>query len=340
MHPASFPFQPATALAPMEGLTSPAIRNLIAKRGGLGLVCTEFIRVYQRPRPAHLRSAIQRPPGVALSVQLMGNDAPYMAEATRLLADAGVDVVDINLGCPTKRAVRGNVGAALLRDHDLLRRVLEAMRNATPGLMSAKLRAGFERLDEALKLGGIIESCGVDYLVVHPRRRSDMYRGVADWRIVSSLKGSVGVPVVGNGDAWYAADALRLRAESGCDAVMIGRPALRNPWIFEQMSQMRAGIPTTRPTGADLVAYLEELIEVFEQTLSPHRRLGALKEHVSYLGRAVPDGGTFAKRAVRLESTAGILGLARDHLRDLSSADLDLAAWSQHALQPSPCAER
>ncbi len=334
----SFPFRPATALAPLEGLTSPAIRNLIARRGGVGLVCTEFVRVYQRPRSAQLLSALQPPPGVALSVQLMGNDATYMAEATRLLAEAGADVVDINLGCPTKRAVRGNVGAGLLRNHDLLRRVLEAMRNATAGLVSAKLRAGFERLDEAFALGAIIEASGLDYLVVHPRCRADMYQGVADWRIVSALKRTLSIPVIGNGDTWYAAEALRLRAESACDGVMIGRPALRNPWIFRQLAQLEVGEPPVVPTGADLLAHLEELAGVFDETLPHHRRLGALKEHVRYLGRAVPDGASFIRRAIQLDTTAGILEFAAGYLAGLSSTDLDLAPAARHGLERVPAA--
>jgi tRNA-dihydrouridine synthase B len=336
MSPSPFPFRPATALAPLEGLTSPPIRDLIARRGGVGLVCTEFVRVYQRPRAAQLHAAVRRPSGVALSVQLMGNDVTYMAEATRLLAASGADVVDINLGCPTKRAVRGNVGAGLLRNHDLLRRVLEGMRNATTGLLSAKLRAGFERLDEAFALGALIEAAGVDYLVVHPRRRVDLYHGVADWRIVGELKRTLRIPVIGNGDTWYAADAVRLRAQSGCDGVMVGRPALRNPWIFRQLAQLRCGEPPTLPTGADLVAHLEELVDVFAATLPAHRRLGALKEHVRYLGRAVPDGATFTRSAVRLGSTLDILELARRSIGGLSATDLDLAPVAQHGLERVP----
>jgi len=338
MSESSFPFDPPVALAPMEGLTSAPIRDLFAYRGGLGLVCTEFVRIYQRPTAAQLARALRRSPAVALSVQLMGNDAEHMAAATRWLADAGVDVVDVNLGCPTRRAVRGGVGAALLRDHSALRRVLEAMRKATTGLLSAKLRAGFDRLDEACTLGSMVADCGADYLVVHPRRGVDMYQGVADWRIVKELTRTLRIPIVGNGDIWYAQDALRLRAETGCDAVMIGRPALRNPWIFRQLAELAANQTPFSPTGEDLLGHLDELVAVFSATLPEHRRLGALKEHVRYLSRAVPDGGAFTRAAVRLDSTAAVLELAERCLGHRSPSELDLEAAAGHGLERVPAA--
>ena len=338
MSESSFPFDPPVAFAPMEGLTNTPIRDLFARRGGLGLVCTEFVRIYQRPAAAQLAKALQRSPGVALSVQLMGNDAEHMATATRWLASAGADVVDINLGCPTNRAVRGGVGAGLLRDHSTLRRVLDAMRRATTGLLSAKLRAGFDHLDEACTLGDIVAECGADYLVVHPRRRVDMYQGVADWRIVKELTRALRIPVLGNGDIWYARDAIRLRAQTGCDALMIGRPALRNPWIFRQLAQLAANQTPFSPTGKDVLGHLDELVAIFSATLPEHRRLGALKEHVRYLGRAVPDGGAFGRAAVRLDSTAAILELAERCLARRASGELDLEASAGHGLERVPAA--
>ncbi len=336
MSTSDFPFQPAVALAPLEGLTSPPLRDLLARRGGIGVVCTEFVRVYQSPSVTRLREAIRRSPGIPLSVQLMGNDVTHMADATRLLASAGADVIDINLGCPTRRAVRGNVGAGLLRNLELLRRVLDAMRRSTAGLLSAKLRAGFERLEEACALGHVVEAAGVDYLVVHPRRRIDLYRGVADWRIVAELKRALRIPVIGNGDLWYAADAIRLRQQSGCDGVMIGRPALRNPWIFQQLAALRAGTSPATPSGADLVSHLEALVELFATTLPPHRRVGALKEHLRYLGRAIRDNGAFAHVALRLATTQEIVTLAQRQLALRSGVELDLAATPDQPLERTP----
>ncbi len=198
---APFPFQPPFVLAPMEGVTSQPVRGLLAGYGPLGLVCTEFVRVSgERVSRRHLERQVQKAPGVALSVQLMGNDAGLMAEAAGVMAAAGADVVDVNLGCPSKTAARKGVGAALLKDPRELASLLTTLRAAVPGLFSAKLRAGFDSADSALENARAVERSGADFLAVHPRRRVDFYRGVADWRIIALLRRELSIPVVGNGD--------------------------------------------------------------------------------------------------------------------------------------------
>ena len=218
----------------MEGVGHPDFRHLMAERGGIGMVCTEFVRISRAPLSVRaVRREVVRSPGVPLCVQVMGNEADKMADAAAVVMDAGADAVDLNLGCPAPRVVRHGVGSAMLRDPALLRDVVGAMRSAVRGPLSAKIRAGFDDASDVHRNAGILVDCGVDWITVHPRRRSDHYRGVADWRIIASLVRSFDVPVVGNGDAWSARDALRMMEETGCVAVMIGRPALRNPWIFQ-----------------------------------------------------------------------------------------------------------
>ena len=237
-------------IAPMEGVGHPEFRLLMAERGGLGIVCTEFVRISRAPlAPKSLRKAVIKCPGVPLSVQVMGNEVEKMAEAAEVMAHSRADVVDINLGCPAPRVVRHGVGAAMLKDPELLHRVLSAMRARGPGLLSAKIRAGFDDRTRVLEIAEAVQAAGADFLVVHPRRRADFYEGVADWRIIELLSRSLRIPVVGNGDCWYAADARRMRQETGCVAVMIGRPALRNPWIFEQIADLEAGRAPRRRSG-------------------------------------------------------------------------------------------
>ena len=173
----------------------------------------------------------------------MGNDAALMAEAAGWMAQLGADVVDTRL--PRCGGATGRrLGDAAGRRPAVTG--VNAMREAVPGMLSAKIRAGFDRADPFLTIGRAIEETGVDYLVVHPRKRSDFYQGVADWRIVRALKQELSIPVVGNGDIWYADDAFRIREETGCDAVMLGCPA-RNPWIFQQI-ESRLG-QTRLPRG-------------------------------------------------------------------------------------------
>lgn len=320
----------------MEGLTTPGLRSLFATRGPLGLVCTEFVRIHPRTPLDRVGAAVVRTSGVPLSVQLMGADPDALAEATRAVTAAGADVVDLNVGCPTRRAVRGGVGSALLRDPRRLGRVVGAMRDATSGPLSAKIRAGFDTAANVLELGRLLVGSGVDFLTVHPRRQVDRFGGAADWRIIELVARELPVPVVGNGDLWYAADAVRMRRETGCAAVMIGRPALRNPWIFRQIAELDRGVAPYRPRGADLVRHLADLCALFEraaETTAP-RPLGALKEHLGYLGRALPDGGAFRQRALRLESSEAVLDLAERELGHLGFEALDLETERRSSLEP------
>jgi len=323
-----------TMLAPMEGITRPELRAVMAARGGIGVVCTEFVRISRAPlSPDAVARHVVRTEGALLSVQVMGNDADKMAEAAGIVSAAGAHIVDVNLGCPMPRAVRKGVGAAMLRDLGLLGRVLRAMRSATPVTLSAKIRAGFDGSEDPLAIARAVEDAGVDFLVVHPRRRCDFYAGVADWRVIQRIKETVSIPVVGNGDVWYAADALRMQRETGCDAVMLGRPALRNPWIFEQIADLRAGRVPICPAGEDLLGWVRDRAHAY--AAQGTRSLGPLKELVRYLGRAVDDGGDFKTMALRAGTVGELMTIAEAQLSDLGPDRLDLDAHGTLRLERS-----
>lgn len=325
--PVRLPGSPPTFLAPMEGVTHPILREMIAARGGVGVVCTEFVRVTAQPLTRKtLHKHIVRPSRGLLSVQVMGNHIEQMAEATKLVTDFGADVVDINLGCPAPRAVRKGVGSALLKDLGLLARVLERMRSSTCLPLSAKIRAGFDDASSALSVARVVEKCGADFITVHPRRRIDFYQGTADWRIIALLVKELGIPVVGNGDIWYAADALRMERETGCCAVMLGRPALRNPFIFGQIAALRQGVSPLHPDGAALLAHLRELAQALLSGYSPLASLGMLKEQLRYVARAVSDGGSFGREILRLTTVGEVLDYAERTLSPLDGEQLDLQA--------------
>ncbi len=331
---ARWPFGEPTMLAPMEGVTHPVFRALTAERGGVGVVCTEFVRISRSPLSVRaLEREVVKVPGVPLSVQVMGNDAEKMAEAAGVVAAAGADVVDINLGCPMPRVVKKGVGAAMLKDPALLYDVLSKMRAQVPGLLSAKIRAGFDDADDVVAIAQVVEEAGADFIVVHPRRRADFYSGVADWRIVRTLKSELSIPVVGNGDVWYAADAVRMQEETGCDAVMIGRPALRNPWIFQQVRDLNRGVTPFRPSGADL---FEHLLDVRVRYETIYRKtVGKMKELIRYVGRALDDERAFSKEALRAETLDDIMAIAERHLSPLPPEALDLDAYGSLKLERS-----
>jgi len=332
------PFDPPFVLAPMEGITTASVRALLASYGPLGLVCTEFVRVAgESVSKRHLARQVAKAKGVALSVQIMGNDVELMAEAAGVMALAGADVVDVNLGCPSKTAARKGVGAALLKDRAALGRLLGAMRAAVPGLFSAKLRAGFELSDDALDNARVVEQSNADFLAVHPRRRVDYFTGTADWRIISLLRQKLSIPVIGNGDVWYAADALRMLEETRCDGVMLGRPALRNPWIFRQISDLRAGRTPFAPSGADVTGHLERLHGAMATGFDgpPERLAGPLKEHLGFLCRSLPERADVSRSLLRLSTPGLLLEAAAEIFTPLEPEQLDLEARGRHALERS-----
>jgi tRNA-dihydrouridine synthase len=224
--------------------------------------------------------------------------------------------------------VRKGVGAALLKQPELLAQLLRSMRRAVPGLLSAKLRAGFDSTNDALRNARLVEECGLDYLTIHPRRRVDHYRGTADWRIVALVRRELAIPIVGNGDIWYAQSALRMFEQTRCDAVMLGRPALRNPWIFRQLSELLAGREPFRPSGSDLAGHLRRLALALgsragDASCSP---LGPLKEQLSYLCRGLPDSAAVQRRLQRLPTLELLLEAADETFCALPAEVLDLAA--------------
>jgi len=335
--PVRTPWLTPSILAPLEGVGHPAWRALAAEPGGVGLVCTEFVSIGGAPfNPASLAREVVKVPGIPLSVQLLGQDPDRLAAAAGIVAGAGADVVDLNLGCPARGVVGRGAGAALLRDPERLEALVRQVRAAVPGCLSAKMRAGFDGSDRAVEIAERLQAAGIDFLTVHPRRRADFYTGVADWRLVRLLASRLRIPVVGNGDCWYARDALRLQAATGCAAVMLGRSAIRNPWIFAQIAALRAGTPPPAPGGADLAAYLHRVVARYRAALGNERLVtGKVKELVRYLGRAVRDGGAFRLAALRSGGADEILGCADHRLASLGVADLDLDAEGADRLEQS-----
>lgn len=325
----------------MEGVSSPLSRELLQSYAPIGLVCTPFIRITdQRPSVEFLRSQVRRERVANLSMQLLGNNADQLAFAARVLDDEGVGFVDLNFGCPSKQVMKKGVGAAMLSQRETIGDIVSRVRTSVTGRLSVKIRGGVDHLDETLEIATTIQDAGADYLVLHPRSGRQGYEGIADWRWIRRATSALRIPVVGNGDCWYAADAVRLMNWSGCDAVMIGRPCLRNPWIFRQIDELIRGELPMLPTGRDVLAHLGKLAALFEAELGPDRgrAAGALKEHAKYLLRAVPPTArvTLSLAALRatscselLRALAAIEGVESLDLGAQSSARLECSALAQ-----------
>jgi tRNA-dihydrouridine synthase B len=237
----SVTISPATVLAPMAGVTDTVFRRFIRNLGGCGLIMTEFtsadgvLRAKDQKAKRYLHFYEDEHP---ISAQLFGSDPQVMADAARIVEDLGFDLVDLNLGCPAKKVVKCNGGSGLLRDLPRIGGIFDAVRAAVKIPFTVKFRAGWN--DEEIvcvELAKIAEDCGLCAVALHARTREQGYSGNARWEWIAAVKDAVRIPVIGNGDIRSPEDACAMVAATGCDAVMIGRTAPANPWIFRQIQQ-------------------------------------------------------------------------------------------------------
>jgi len=227
----------------MAGVTDTVFRRFIKNLGGCGLIMTEFTSADgvlrdQRVRGRYLHFYEDEHP---ISAQLFGSDPKVLSDAARLVQDLGFDLIDLNLGCPAKKVVKCNGGSGLLRDLPLIRKIFESVRAAVKIPFTVKFRAGWND-DEivCVDLARLAEDCGLCAVALHARTREQGYSGNARWEWIASVKRAVKIPVIGNGDIRSPEDACAMVAQTGCDAVMIGRMAPANPWIFRQIEQYRS----------------------------------------------------------------------------------------------------
>ncbi len=234
------PFPSKAFLAPMAGVSDPALR-LLCKELGAGLVVTEFTNIHAIvAKEAQLNdisqfiefSAKERP----LSVQLFGSDLQALEKAVKIVSPH-FDIIDYNMGCPAPHVTEQMACSALLQHPDLTRQIFRTMVKATDKPVTVKIRAGVNTADKFREIAKIAEEEGVSMIAFHPRTVKQGYSGKSDWNLIKELKGLVKIPVVGNGDIETPEDAKRMLDETGCDYVMLGRTAMKNPFIFKQINQ-------------------------------------------------------------------------------------------------------
>src|SRR6516165_5262049 len=250
---------PATVLAPMAGVTDTVFRRFIRNLGGCGLIMTEFTSSHGVSAALHARKPTKtlkylafEPEEHPISAQLFGSDPAVMADAARVCEDLGFDVLDINFGCPVSKVVKCNGGSGLLRDLPLVERILREVRRAIRIPFTLKYRAGWNDHElVTVRMAKLAENCGLQAIALHPRTREQGYSGRADWSRIAEVKAAVKIPVIGNGDVTRPEEAVRMVRETRCDAVMIGRAASSNPWIFRQIQQFLATGSYDQPTESD-----------------------------------------------------------------------------------------
>jgi nifR3 family TIM-barrel protein len=291
--------RPATVLAPMAGVTDTIFRRMIRGLGGCGLIMTEFTSAegVSRKISRTLQYLYFQPDERPITAQLFGANARSMAAAAAAVENLGFDVVDINLGCPAKKVVKCG-GSGLLRDLRELEVILRAVRAAVRIPLTIKMRAGWDEKNiVAVEVARLAEDVGVQAVAVHPRTRTQGYQGAADWTLIRAVRRALRIPVIGNGDIREPADALRMVKETGCDAVMIGRTAASNPWIFRQIAQLAAEGRYDEPSEADRYRLLSSYFAHLAAGGQPDA-IGKMKQFACSFTHSVRNGAVLRRQVV------------------------------------------
>ena len=304
---------PPLVLAPMAGITDMTYRLLLRRIGGVGLVTMEFVSSEGLTRGNRRTERLLRfdPDERPLSVQIYGADAARMGAAAARVEEMGVDVCDINMGCPANKVLRGCAGAGLMRDLGKARAIIAACKKslvATP--LTVKFRAGVrEDSLNYLELGRICEGEGASAVALHPRTARQMYTGRADWSLIARLKETLSIPVVGNGDVQTPEDAVRMFRETGCDAVMIGRATMKNPWIFRQSAFACEGRPYQEATLEERREMILSHFRLIQENDADERKamMGKLRTFTGWYTHGLPSGRELRCRIQSLPSPGAFL---------------------------------
>lgn len=320
--------QPITALAPMQDVTTLPFMRIVSGYGPPDYFFTEYFRVHGHStlEPHILASITENPSDRPVFAQMIGEDLFHLDRTVHLLEEHPVAGIDINLGCPAPKVYKKNVGGGLLRELDNVDRVLGCLRKAISGLFTVKMRVGFENWDDYPELLQLINKHQVDLLSIHGRTVKEMYRGEPHYDLIREAVETVNCPVLANGNISSVTKGQQVLNETGAAGLMIGRSAIRNPWIFRQFREYFSDKPVFEPKLGDVREYINKLWnETRKNDKAENRHVSYMKKFLNFIGQSVDPDSLFLKEVRRTRTVDEFFTTCDKHLVENGRADLPFA---------------
>lgn len=308
---------PLTALAPMQDVTTLPFMRIIAGFGSPSFYVTEYFRVHEHStlEPLILASITQNESGRPVYAQLIGEDLRHLERTVHLLAPYPIAGIDLNMGCPAPKVYKKNVGGGLLREPARVDAILGCLRAAITGRFTVKMRVGFADWAVFPEILDLINHHRVDLLTVHGRTVKEMYRGEPHYDLIEQAVAKAHCPVLANGNISSVRKGLSVLEQTGAAGLMVGRAAIRNPWIFRQFEQAFSGQPVFQPTLGDVYAYIEALFYQSRQAGTPeNRHVAYMKKFLNFIGQGVDPEGRFLKSVRRTQTAGEFFAVCAEHL--------------------------
>ncbi len=324
--PAQVPHGPVTALAPMQDVTDISFMNVIAHYGCPDYFFTEYFRVHASSGiDKHiLRSITENKTDRPVFAQMIGESIPDLVRTAKRLSQYGVAGIDLNMGCPAPRIYRRNVGGGLLRDPDKIDQILGALRSEIEGRFTVKMRTGFDDTAQFDRVLDLIDTHNIDLLSLHGRTVKELYHGDVHYDLIAHAVKRLRCPVLANGNVTSAAVALSVLAQTGAAGVMVGRAAIRNPWIFSQIREALLGQPVSVVTLGQVREYIDRLHHTATvQSIPETSRVSHLKMYLNYIGQSVDAAGLFLREMRRSQTECELFSICDRHLLRDPSRETD-----------------
>ena len=309
-------------LAPMAGISNTAYRQII-KEMGAGLIFAEMVSdkalVYGSEKTFDLlkMSDMERP----IAQQIFGSDVDSFVKAAKLVEDKmHPDIIDINMGCPVpKVAIKSQAGSALLKNPDKIKEIVSAVVKAVSVPVTVKIRSGWDANSvNAVEVAKVIEEAGASAITVHGRTRAQGYSGNADWNIIKQVKEMVSIPVIGNGDVTSAEKAKEMLDFTGCDAVMIGRGVLGNPWLIKEcVSYLDSGIIPSKPSAREKIEMLKRHYQLLVDSTSEKQAILEIRTHALWYIKGMPKSAYIKNEICKTKNSEDLFKILNDYLGDL-----------------------